>query len=221
MPQIETFMRAIRNEETGSPEGDYGSYRGPVREGRVVGAYGFATDYWDQLSGLAGLRGADWHDSKAQDAIAQAAFEHLHAQYGDWRLVAIAWKAGEAVADAVAANPKLLKDPQLAGVKEYAQKVMRFASNDAKMHEPSPDGGQSSASAFRVGLNSILPPQGTEGEGPPASGGDAPPPLQAEQALMSILRARRNVLRDRSAQETAAAGEGEPLVPGVPESGGE
>lgn len=212
MSQVDVFMAAVRNEETGSPAGNYRSYRGPVREGRVVGAYGFATDFWDRLAGLAGLEGADWHDPKVQDKVARASFQALYDKYQDWRLVAIAWKGGAGLADAVAADPAILDNPHLTPVKSYAQKVMRHASAQLKQASPDSDGEPIPTRAFRIGLKDLSAPVAVAGSdekgGEPstqAAGGGLRPPLPAQDALTSMLRARRNQLRDRVAQADEVA----------------
>lgn len=131
------FARAIRHAETGSYDGDYAALRGGVREGRLLGAYGIPSDQWEELAEDAGFGGARWQDARAQDAVTRVIFKALYDKYGDWRLVAVAWKAGEEIADMVAAKPGLLKTEQLREVDEYVGHVMARAGEDIDVTDPS------------------------------------------------------------------------------------
>lgn len=125
------FAAAIRNAETGTPEGDYAAVRGLVRgQARLLGAYGVASDEWDRLAEENGYAGARWQDRRAQDRVMKGVFEALYRKYGDWRLVATAWKGGEAVADALAADPSLIKHDQLAGLRDYVETVMNNVGDE-------------------------------------------------------------------------------------------
>ncbi len=73
--------------------------------------------------------------------MARVVFDRLYTKYGDWRLVAAAWKAGEAVADAIAAEPKLLARKELATLKSYISQVMAYANEDQKTTKPLPAPG--------------------------------------------------------------------------------
>lgn len=131
VPSLANFARAIKYAESGSYEGDYQAMRDVVRgQARKIGAYGIASDEWQRLAEEAGLKGARWTDGRAQDAVARAAFAALYEKYGDWRLVAVAWKAGETIADIVAANATALSLAQLKPVKNYTDKVMKLYAED-------------------------------------------------------------------------------------------
>lgn len=208
MAEGPTFARAIKRAETGSFEGNYKSARVGQRPGRIIGAYGIASEFWDALAAQAGLEGANWRDPAAQDAVAESAFKALYEKYGDWRLVAIAWKAGEAVADAVAANPALLKDQRLVSVKEYAQKVMRFASEVVGTDQPtSPDGTPVRKKAFPINMDFALPAP-VEGE----ESGTVAPQTVATQAPPSAAHALTGMLRAMKKRQLSflAPGEGTP-----------
>jgi hypothetical protein len=174
-----TFARAVKFAETGSFDGNYKAVRGRVRNGRLVGAYGIASDEWDRLAEEAGYMGAAWRDPKAQDAVAQATFDALYSKYGDWRLVAIAWKAGEAVADVVRSTPSVLETEGMAPVREYATQVMRYAREDMVV-SPGTDGESPNREVFSPNTRNIVP----DGLAPGAS--------KARPVLTGMLRAMRD-----------------------------
>lgn len=123
--QVNAFARAIRRAESDSDEGDYRRIRGMVRgQYPLLGAYAIAADDWHGMAADAGLVGASWTDQRAQDHVAKSAFKNLYSKYGDWRWVAMAWKAGEANTDVIRASPELLEDKTLTPLKEWVRGVM-------------------------------------------------------------------------------------------------
>ncbi len=191
-----TFAHAIKMAESGDKDAGYHKVRGFVRDGRLLGAYGIAQDDWENLTVQAGLRGARWQDSRAQDAVAKAAFDALYSKYGDWRLVAVAWKAGEAVADAVALDPKLLKNEKLRPLADYADQVMNNAKADVEVNQPkAPNGEEITSEAFIPGTESLKP---TEGQPRPQEKSDA------QVTLAGVLTGMRNrqVKRGAEAEES-------------------
>jgi hypothetical protein len=92
MSQLEQFMAAIRSVESG---GNYNAL-GPKHKtmGHARGAYQIMASNWEPWAREAGLAGADWRDPRAQDAVARHKFSQYYRQFGDWRLVAVAWFAG-------------------------------------------------------------------------------------------------------------------------------
>lgn len=207
MAELSTFAQAVRKAETGSFAGNYAAVRGRIRKNaRLLGAYGVASDEWPRLAAEAGYSGARWQDPRAQDAVVQATFDALHAKYHDWRLVAIAWKAGEAVADMVAANPGLLKAPELREVREYAAGVMRAANESTEavipdgVGEPAPR-----SSRFPVSMQNLMPADGLEVQRPPTP---------AREALTGMLRAMRNRQRKLAVNsDTQVSEPGEEVMP--------
>ena len=98
---IDSFMAAIRMQETGTYEGDYiaqGSMQGGDRS---IGAYGIMSQNWKAYAAAAGIPGANWRDPAAQDIVARAKMEADFQRYGSWSLVAVAWYSGNAAADRV------------------------------------------------------------------------------------------------------------------------
>lgn len=192
-----TFARAIKNAETGSFEGNYRAVRGLVRKNaRLVGAYGIPTDMWPQIAEYAGYPGARWQDPKAQDAVAQATFDALYSKYGDWRLVAIAWKAGEDIADAVVADPSLIHADELAEVRAYAQQVMRFAQEDVKINQPTdPNGNAIKAQAFPVNTKFAPPEPDPDAPVPARTGGSA------QNTLVGMLKGMKQAQLSRMAKQ--------------------
>lgn len=99
--ELNTFMAAMRQMETRSFEGRY-LQRGPVITDpesvyygqRALGAYQIMPGNWPAWAAEAGIPGADWRSPAAQDAVARHKFTQYYRQFGDWRLVAIAWFAG-------------------------------------------------------------------------------------------------------------------------------
>lgn len=95
--ELEIFMAAIRRLESGSFAGDYSVAKESLRHstlGIPLGAYQIMSANWGPWSREAGIAGADWRDPTAQDFVARYKFKQYYEQYGDWRLVAIAWFAG-------------------------------------------------------------------------------------------------------------------------------
>lgn len=193
MSEKTTFARAVKMAESGSFDGNYGAVRGLVRgSARLLGAYGVASDEWSQIAEDAGLPGARWRDPKAQDVVAQATFDRLYAKYGDWRLVAVAWKGGEALADAVAVDPRIIEDRALAPLKGYASQVMRYASEDIKVNQPRNRDG-SAISANRFPISTDLAPADQVGVNTGVR--------TAEDSLREMLTMARNAQRRRAAGE--------------------
>lgn len=208
MSEVATFLSALRSAESGSAEGNYGQVTGRVRGVRLVGAYGIPSDEWSQLAADAGLSGARWRDPRAQDLVMSRTIEALYQKYGDWRYVAVAWKAGERVADAVWSDPSLLKRKELAPVKDYMSQVMRHAGEHIQMRNPTqPDGTPVDARRFQPTTAGLQPT-------------DTAPPTQKTpgDALRGILRAMktRQMAQVDSQLSSEPAGD-EPEQPGVPE----
>lgn len=180
MSDTKAFAAAVRDIESA---GNYGQVRGQVRQSRIVGAYGFAGDDWTQMAADAGLEGARWSDPRAQDLVAQRTFDSLWRKYRDWRLVAVAWKAGEAAADAIVEAPSLLDEPGLKEVKSYVTEVMRQARSRAAAEVgDQPEGLRADPAAFQTSLRGLSEAPG----GPPEAG----------VALRGILVAMRNRRRN-------------------------
>lgn len=197
MSEVGTFAAAIRTAETGSSRGDYARVHGRVRQGRLIGAYGFPSDEWQLMASEAGLAGARWGDPRAQDVVARRMFEALYAKYGDWRLVAVAWKAGEEVADRVAADPSLLNAEPMKAVKEYVRQVMSHAQDEIAVNLPADDdGNQIRPDRFQPTM------RGLEATSPQAGGQSS-----AGDTLRGVLVALRDHQRTRAAAAEPAEAE--------------
>ena len=99
--QIDSFMAAIRMQESGTYEGNYIA-QGMMQDGdRAIGAYGIMSQNWQAYAASAGIAGANWRDPAAQDIVARAKMQADFKRYGSWSLVAVAWYAGNVAADRV------------------------------------------------------------------------------------------------------------------------
>ena len=61
---------------------------------QALGGYGILDINWDKWSKEAGFEGADWHDPKAQDAVAKFKAQQYFNKYGSWDAVSVEWFAG-------------------------------------------------------------------------------------------------------------------------------
>jgi hypothetical protein len=95
---LDAFAAAIRRSESGSYEGNYGLVKAA---NGGLGAYQISRANWEKWSREAGLRGAVWSAKNAQDAVARYKMAQMFNQFGDWRLVAVAWFYGGEVANRV------------------------------------------------------------------------------------------------------------------------
>lgn len=133
--ELETFMAAIRRLESGSFAGDYtrpgptvtsGQYKGE----RAFGAYQIMPGNWPVWSAAAGYKGAHYANKAAQDGVARFMFRQLYQKYGDWRLVAIAWFAGESrarrAAESGISSVGGIRDVLGTSVSGYVAKVEQF-----------------------------------------------------------------------------------------------
>ena len=65
---------------------------------QALGGYGILDINWDKWSKEAGFEGADWHDPKAQDAVAKYKVQQYFDRFQSWDAVSVAWFAGPNVA---------------------------------------------------------------------------------------------------------------------------
>lgn len=197
MAEKHTLANAIKMAESGNSEGDYTKVGGLVRGARLIGAYQFPSDQWDQMAADVGLPGARWRDPRAQDLVARRTLDLLYQKYGDWRLVAVAWKAGEEIADLVAQDARLLDTEQLKPVKDYMRQVMEHARSDIEVNKPAqPDGTPIAPQRFQ----------------PTTQGLAREPRSSAEDTMRGILQGMRDRVRAQTPaqpEETAEAVEAE------------
>lgn len=192
------FAKAVRMAESGTAEGNYGAVRGVVRNARLLGAYGIPSDEWDGLAAAAGIAGATWKDPAAQDKVARMVFDDLYRKYGDWRLVAVAWKAGEDAADKIAADPSALQDDKLKRLKEYVESTMGYANAAHVSGEPSLVGSPGEVDTTELFPQSTADMTGSEGMSMPQG------TATGEAYMARMLTAMRNGQRRRREGRQAA-----------------
>lgn len=190
--QVQAAMQGLRQAESGSVRGQYGQVRVISGNATKVGAYGVRLEDFKIMAEDAGLAGASWRDPKAQDAVVGRTLSRLHAKYGDWRLVMVAWKAGEEVADAVASNPELLTNERLAPVAEYSAQVMKYATEVTTLEGM----GETEGLVFDPDLSTL------------SADGGSQPVSDAGRVLRRRLYAMRE--RVRNAPHAEGSGEVEP-----------
>ena len=103
--ELEAFMGSMRVTETGTGETKdlYERVTGRSGDTPLLGPYGIRSDEWEELASQSGLQGARWQDRQAQNAVVEQQLTRLYNQFeGRWDLVAVAWQAGEGVADRIA-----------------------------------------------------------------------------------------------------------------------
>ena len=102
---IDMYMKALLMRES---TGDYQAVHEPsiitdANTGKKIrvqalGGYGILDINWNQWSKEAGFKGADWHDPKAQDAVAKYKVQQYFDRFQSWDAVSVAWFAGPNVA---------------------------------------------------------------------------------------------------------------------------
>lgn len=102
---IDMYMKALLMRES---TGDYQAVHEPsiitdANTGKKIrvqalGGYGILDINWNQWSKEAGFKGADWHDPKAQDAVAKFKVQQYFNRFQSWDAVSVAWFAGPNVA---------------------------------------------------------------------------------------------------------------------------
>lgn len=122
---IATTLAAIRHLES---EDNYLATK--TYPGNVVGlgAYQITRQDWEIWSSDAGIPGADWRSPEAQDRVAARAVANMHARYGDWELVALAWFGGSNIADEVARTRTPIDEIPFMTSREYVQNFRQIMS---------------------------------------------------------------------------------------------
>lgn len=126
MADIDTFMAAIRQQESG------GNYKAVNASSGDSGAYQFSIGTFDQALTLAGLGNSTYYGKAAylapasvQDAAAKALMTQYYNQFGQsWYNVAEAWYGGPGAVG----NPNEGGGPGYPTVGEYATEVMAIYS---------------------------------------------------------------------------------------------
>jgi hypothetical protein len=170
---VEAFLRAERNQETGTPEGQYQE----VNSIGCKGAYQFCpgTDMYAQAEA------AGWTQA-AQDSIAEATMSSYYDTFGSWQAVAEAWYGGPGN---VGVTGDTQDDPTIL---EYSISVINYANdwlaaNGYVRAFPYPlggGGGNSSAGPPVVG-NPNLPTPAVTAQGVPT------PPQYIENIVDGLI----------------------------------
>ena len=102
---IDMYMKALlMRESTGNYEAQHepsiitDANTGKKIRVQALGGYGILDINWDKWSKEAGFEGADWHDPKAQDAVAKYKVQQYFDRFQSWDAVSVAWFAGPNVA---------------------------------------------------------------------------------------------------------------------------
>ena len=102
---IDMYMKALlQRESTGNYEAVHepsiitDANTGKKIRVQALGGYGILDINWNQWSKEAGFKGADWHDPKAQDAVAKYKVQQYFNRFQSWDAVSVAWFAGPNVA---------------------------------------------------------------------------------------------------------------------------
>lgn len=90
--ELDRFASSLRKMESG---GNYKAVGPPTKYGTATGAYQFLDSTWNNYKGY--RRAAD-APPEVQDERAHQLMSAYYKQFGDWKLVAIAWHAGPGVA---------------------------------------------------------------------------------------------------------------------------
>ena len=97
----------------------------PIRV-QALGGYGILDINWDKWAKEAGFEGADWHDPKAQDAVAKFKAQQYFNKYGSWDAVSVAWFAGAGKANELVNNGTInydLADANGQTIKNYVDEM--------------------------------------------------------------------------------------------------
>ena len=97
----------------------------PIRV-QALGGYGILDINWDKWAKESGFEGADWHDPKAQDAVAKFKVQQYFNKYGSWDSVSVAWFAGAGKANELVNNGTInydLADANGQTIKDYVDEM--------------------------------------------------------------------------------------------------
>ena len=117
-PNIDAFMRAIGNQESG---GDYDAYNGLYG---ASGKYQILPENWAQWAKDAGLDENAPMTPENQEIVAKNKMLEYYKKFGDWRKVAEAWYGGEGAVDWSAKEKAARQAGGNPSLDEYADSVM-------------------------------------------------------------------------------------------------
>ena len=199
--ELNVFAAAMRKTETGryDPKNRATNYVGwdDGRGTRLVGSYSIPEDYWPMLAATAGMPGARWQDPSAQDRVMKGVFNLLYEEYQDWRLVAVAWKAGQDVADNLLNDPTGLQREKTGNLAKFVDTVMADAKNYEGPELPMPEEGSTApTNPFTVGNNAT---------DTPATGNASTKPGDMVRSVLVTMRdaqRRRSPIGDPAVDDT-------------------
>ncbi len=190
---LDSFAAAVRTAEHGSDEKRHYLFYGdwlPKAGTRLLGAYKIPANQWAQLAQDAGVLGADWRDPAVQDAVAKHNFARLYGKYQSWEPVAVAWKAGEDLADAMVDGQGVVADIPGDMGKTLGTYVSKATTGfDAGDPGPRP--------TKRIGSN----PAFSQAEARPVRPAN-PPARPPSESLMPIMRMMKQGVQQRGAAVT-------------------
>ena len=130
---LEMYLEALKMQES---SGNYqaihkpsiieDAYTGKPIRVQALGAYGILDINWKKWAKQAGVKGADWHDPQAQDAVAKFKVQQYFNKFGSWDAVSVAWFAGPNKAKDLVNNGTInfdLTDSNGQSIKDYVDEM--------------------------------------------------------------------------------------------------
>lgn len=137
---IDTFMRAISGQESGSEEGDYNLIN---YDSGATGRFQIMPDNWAQWAQDAGLPANAPMTPENQERVARNKMLEYYKEYGNWRDVASKWYSGRAVSELSDEDyhaPNYSNGNKYPSISEYVESVMtRFRDISSRGRESTPE----------------------------------------------------------------------------------
>lgn len=122
--QLDDVMAAIRMRNGESSFEELNKEKGKT----TIGPYRIPVEQWDELATIAGIPGVPWYDRHAQTVVVRQQLTRLYNQYdGRWDVTAIAWEAGENVANRIAEGESIEQVVAGDGATQLSQYVAAVA----------------------------------------------------------------------------------------------
>lgn len=121
---IDTFMRAISGQESGSEEGDYNLIN---QDSGAAGRFQIMPENWSQWAQGAGLPADAPMTPENQERVARNKMLEYYKEYGNWRDVASKWYSGRAVSELSNEDyhaPNYSNGNEYPSIAEYVESVM-------------------------------------------------------------------------------------------------
>jgi hypothetical protein len=100
---------------------------------QALGGYGILDINWSKWAKEAGFEGADWHDPKAQDAVAKFKVQQYFDRFQSWDAVSVAWFAGPNKAKELVNNGTIdydKADSNGTTIKQYVDSMNNLITNE-------------------------------------------------------------------------------------------